>query len=54
MFTPGPPYPLAGLLLALPALEGTGLVAAAREEYGRVKDGFKGQAGVVSGGWVCC
>jgi transposase-like protein len=42
VFTPGARYPLAGLLLALPALEGTGLVAAAREVYGRVKDGFYG------------
>ena len=42
VFTPGARYPLAGLLLVLPALEGTGLVAAAREVYGRVKDGFYG------------
>ena len=39
---PGARYPLAGLLLALPALEGTGLLAAAREVYGRLKDGFYG------------
>jgi len=42
VFIPGARYPLAGLLLALPALEGTGLVQAAREVYGRVKDGFYG------------
>ena len=42
VFTPGARYPLAGLLLALPALEGTGLLGAAREVYGRVKDGFYG------------
>jgi transposase len=42
VFTAGARYPLAGLLLALPALEGTGLLAAAREVYGRVKDGFYG------------
>jgi transposase-like protein len=42
VFTPGTRYPLAGLLLALPALEGTGLLAAAREVYGRLKDGFYG------------
>ena len=30
VFTPGARYPLAGLLLALPALEGTGLLEAAR------------------------
>ncbi|HXZ73500.1 MAG TPA: helix-turn-helix domain-containing protein, partial [Streptosporangiaceae bacterium] len=42
VFAPGARYPLAGLLLALPALEGTGLLAAAREVYGRLKDGFYG------------
>ena len=42
VFTPGARYPLAGLLLALPALEGTGLLAAARHVYGRLKDGFYG------------
>src|SRR6516225_3241656 len=42
VFAPGARYPLAGLLLALPALEGAGLLAAAREVYGRVKDGFYG------------
>jgi hypothetical protein len=44
VFTPGARYPLAGLLLALPALEGTGLLAAAREVYGRLRDGFYGLA----------
>jgi hypothetical protein len=42
VFTPGARYPLAGLLVALPALEGTGLVQAAREVYGQLKDGFYG------------
>ena len=42
VFTPGARYPLAGLLLALPALEGTGPLDAAREVYGRLKDGFYG------------
>jgi transposase len=42
VFAPGARYPLAGLLLALPALEGTGLLDAAREVYGRLKDGFYG------------
>ncbi|HXZ76767.1 MAG TPA: helix-turn-helix domain-containing protein [Streptosporangiaceae bacterium] len=42
VFAPGARYPLAGLLLVLPALEGTGLLAAAREVYGRVKDGSCG------------
>ena len=44
VFTAGARYPLAGLLLALPALEGAGLLEAAREVYGRVKDGFYGLA----------
>ena len=42
VFVPGARYPLAGLLLALPALEGTGLLDAAKEVYGRLKDGFYG------------
>ena len=42
VFAPGARYPLAGLLLALPALEATGLLEAAREVYGRRKDGFYG------------
>ncbi len=42
VFTPGARYPLAGLLLALPALEATGLLEAARGVYGRLKDGFYG------------
>ena len=42
VFTPGARYPLAGLLLALPALEGTGLLDAAKEVYGRLRDGFYG------------
>jgi hypothetical protein len=42
VFTPGARYPLAGLLLALPALEDTGLLAAARQVYGRLRDGFYG------------
>ena len=41
-FTPGARYPLAGLLLALPALQQAGLLAAARQVYGRLKDGFYG------------
>ena len=42
VFTAGARYPLAGLLLALPALEGTGLLDAARQVYGQLKDGFYG------------
>jgi transposase-like protein len=44
VFTPGARYPLAGLLLALPALEATGLLEAARGVYGRLKDGYYGLA----------
>ena len=42
MFTPGGRLPLAGLLLALPAPEGTGLLVCARATYGRVRNGFYG------------
>jgi len=42
VFTPGARYPLAGLLLALPAMEAAGLLDAAREVYGRLRDGFYG------------
>jgi hypothetical protein len=42
VFTPGARYPLAGLLLALPPLEDTGLLDAAREVYGQLKNGFYG------------
>jgi transposase-like protein len=42
VFTPGARYPLAGLLLALPALEDTGLLDAARQVYGQLKNGFYG------------
>jgi transposase-like protein len=42
VFTPGARYPLAGLLLTLPALAGTGLLETARGTYGRLKDGFYG------------
>ena len=44
VFAPGARYPLAGLLLALPPLEDTGLLDAARQVYGRLKDGFYGLA----------
>jgi hypothetical protein len=42
VFTAGARYPLAGLLLALPALEDTGLLQAAREIYGQLKNGSCG------------
>jgi len=42
VFTAGARYPLAGLLLALPALEGTGLLDAARQVYGQLRDGCYG------------
>jgi transposase len=44
VFAPGARYPLAGLLLALPALEATGLLQAARQVYGRLRDGYYGLA----------
>ena len=44
VFTAGARYPLAGLLLALPALEGTGLLDAARQVYGRLRNGYYGLA----------
>jgi transposase len=40
VFIPGARYPLAGLLLALPALADTGLLACARQVYGRLRDGY--------------
>ena len=46
LFTPGARYPLAGLLLALPALEETGLLACARTVYGRMRNGFYGLPGM--------
>ena len=42
VFTAGARYPLAGLLLALPALEDTGLLECARSVYGQLRDGFYG------------
>ena len=42
VFAAGARYPLAGLLLALPALEGTGLLDCARATYGRLRNGFYG------------
>ena len=42
VFTPGARYPLAGLLLALPAVGDTGLLQAVREVYGQLKNGFYG------------
>jgi hypothetical protein len=44
VFAPGARYPLAGLLLALPALEATGLLGCARQVYGRLRDGYYGLA----------
>jgi hypothetical protein len=40
VFAAGGRYPLAGLLIALPALAGTGLLACARQVYGRIRDGY--------------
>ena len=44
VFTPGARYPLAGLLLALPAVDETGLLDCAREVYGRLRNGYYGLA----------
>ena len=44
VFAAGARYPLAGLLLALPALEGTGLLEGARQVYGRIRNGYYGLA----------
>jgi transposase len=40
VFAPGARYRLAGLLLALPALQATGLQECARDMYGRLRKGF--------------
>ncbi|TWP31995.1 putative transposase [Leekyejoonella antrihumi] len=42
VFTPGAHLPLAGLLLVLPALELTGLLAAFESVFGRLRNGFYG------------
>jgi transposase len=42
VITQGASLPLAGLLLALPALEGAGLLAAAEEVFGRMRPAFYG------------
>jgi hypothetical protein len=44
VFAAGARCPLAGLLLALPALEQAGLLACARQVYGRLRNGFYGLA----------
>ena len=44
VFAPGARYPLAGLLLALPPLEDTGLISCAREVYGQLRNGYYGLA----------
>ena len=44
VFAPGARYPLAGLLLSLPALQATGLLEGARQVYGRLRDGYYGLA----------
>jgi transposase len=44
VFVPGARYPLAGLLLALPVLEATGLLGCARQVYGRLRNGYYGLA----------
>ena len=46
-FTQGRQLPLAGLLLAFPALEATGLLKVAETTYGRLKSGFYGLRSVL-------
>ena len=42
VFAPAARVPLAGLLLAMPALEATGLLSCATEVFGRLRNGFYG------------
>jgi len=42
VFAPAARVPLAGLLLAIPALEATGLLPCATEVFGRLRNGFYG------------
>jgi len=42
VFAAGARYPLAGVLLALPALERAGLLECAKATYGRLRNGFYG------------
>src|SRR5258705_439973 len=44
VFAAGARYPVAGLLLVLPALEDAGLLACARQVYGRLRNGYYGLA----------
>jgi len=46
-FTQGRQLPLAGLLLALPTVEATGLLEVAETTYGRLKNGFYGLRSVL-------
>ena len=52
-FIPRARYPLAGLLLALPALQQTGLLACARQVYGRLRDGYYSLDAVLVLTWCC-
>lgn len=47
VFTPGAHLPLAGLLLILPALEATGLLAAFEATFGRLRNGFYGLRSII-------
>jgi transposase len=47
VFTEGAQLPLAGLLLALPTLETTGLLQSAEEVYGKLANGFYGLRSVL-------
>ena len=48
VFAPGAKYPLAGLLLIVPALAATGLLEVAGQVYGRLRNGFYGLNSVLA------
>lgn len=50
VFTPAARVPLAGMLAALPALEATGLLACARQVYGKLPAGFYGLSTMLTEG----
>ncbi|QNE15585.1 helix-turn-helix domain-containing protein [Pseudarthrobacter sp. NBSH8] len=49
VFTPAARVPLAGLLLALPALQTTGLLECAKETFGALPNGFYGLETILTG-----
>ncbi|MDQ6754681.1 MAG: hypothetical protein M3017_15115, partial [Actinomycetota bacterium] len=49
MFAPAARVPLAGLLLALPALGATGLLECSKETFGALPNGFYGLETILTG-----